>query len=115
MREVLEPVYAAMALDWDPETAGSIADELGGDVALEDVATALRAELATRFELTPAPGALLDAAVAHAATLEPRFAVGTPPRGRSAAPPSTTAAGPKLALEREAPTRARDRAGGGCR
>ena len=76
VRAVLEPVYAAMALEWDPETTGSIADELGEDVSLDDVAAALRAELATRFELLPAPGALLDAAVADAAALEPRFAVG---------------------------------------
>jgi lipoate-protein ligase A len=30
--EVLEPVYRALELDWDPGTAGSISEELGRDV-----------------------------------------------------------------------------------
>ncbi len=29
LRDVLTPVYAALGLDWDPATSGSVADELG--------------------------------------------------------------------------------------
>jgi lipoate-protein ligase A len=44
IREVLVPVYDALGLDWDPETAGSVTDEIG-PVAFEDVVAAIRAEL----------------------------------------------------------------------
>src|SRR5688572_12393638 len=30
VRAVLEPVYSALELEWDPRTAGAVADELGG-------------------------------------------------------------------------------------
>ena len=59
IREVLIPVYAALGLDWDPATAGSIADELGAppapadgpDPLLVELRAALRAELELRYEL----------------------------------------------------------------
>ena len=44
VRDVLVPVYEELGLDWDPATAGAVADEVGG-VAWEDVALALAAEL----------------------------------------------------------------------
>ncbi|MGH2953203.1 MAG: lipoyl protein ligase domain-containing protein [Solirubrobacterales bacterium] len=53
VRTALEPVYAALGLDWDPATAGSVADEAPG-VGLGEVEDALIAELGGRFELVPA-------------------------------------------------------------
>jgi octanoyl-[GcvH]:protein N-octanoyltransferase len=67
VRRALEPVYAALALDWDPATAGSVADEVPG-VGVAEVEDALIAELGRRFELLDAE---LDAeTLALAATLE---------------------------------------------
>jgi octanoyl-[GcvH]:protein N-octanoyltransferase len=43
VREALVPVYQALGLDWDPRTAGAIADEAPG-VTVEDVLVALQAE-----------------------------------------------------------------------
>jgi octanoyl-[GcvH]:protein N-octanoyltransferase len=51
---VLEPVYRALDLDWDPATAGSVAGELGREVDLEVVEDALLAELRKRYELVDA-------------------------------------------------------------
>ena len=65
VREVLIPVYAALGLAWDPQTTGSIEDEIG-PVAFEDVVAAIRAEL------PPLEEASLDqATLALAETLEP--------------------------------------------
>jgi hypothetical protein len=50
---VLEDVYAALALDWDPASTGSIADEQVG-VTVGEVRDALLAPLAARYRLTPA-------------------------------------------------------------
>jgi len=44
VRDILVPVYEALGLDWDPATAGSVADEVPG-ATWEDVSDALRAEL----------------------------------------------------------------------
>jgi octanoyl-[GcvH]:protein N-octanoyltransferase len=44
VRDVLIPVYEALGLEWDPDTAGAVADEVQG-VSWEDVAGALLAEL----------------------------------------------------------------------
>jgi lipoate-protein ligase A len=44
VRDVLVPVYEALGLDWDPATAGAVAQEVPG-ITWEDVAEALRAEL----------------------------------------------------------------------
>ena len=46
VREALVPVYAALGLDWDPATAGAVADEVPG-ATVEDVLEALRAEYGT--------------------------------------------------------------------
>jgi octanoyl-[GcvH]:protein N-octanoyltransferase len=53
VRSVLVPVYAALGLDWEPATAGSIEDEVPG-VTLEEAEAALVAELEERFELREA-------------------------------------------------------------
>jgi lipoate-protein ligase A len=70
VREVLVPVYAALGLDWRPETAGSVADELAG-VTWESVRDALVAEIASRRTLEPA--AFDDALLARARELESWF------------------------------------------
>ncbi|MGH2956452.1 MAG: lipoyl protein ligase domain-containing protein, partial [Solirubrobacterales bacterium] len=54
VREVLTPVYEALELDWDPATAGSVADELGREVELDEVEGTLVAALADRYELEEA-------------------------------------------------------------
>jgi hypothetical protein len=65
VRAVLEPVYAALELDWDPRTVGAVEDELGAegpapsgapasDGRLWDaVRDALLAGDSRRFELVP--------------------------------------------------------------
>jgi len=74
VRAALEPVYTALGLDWDPASAGSVEDEIG-TVSCEDVADALRAELAARFELRPIEPAVLGAALERATRYEPRYAL----------------------------------------
>jgi lipoate-protein ligase A len=44
VRDILVPVYEALDLDWDPATAGAVADEVPGTV-WDDVADALLTEL----------------------------------------------------------------------
>jgi octanoyl-[GcvH]:protein N-octanoyltransferase len=51
IRGVLDPVYEALELDWDPHTVGAVADELGRDGLWDAVRDALLAEYAERFEL----------------------------------------------------------------
>jgi lipoate-protein ligase A len=53
VREVLEPVYAALGLRWDPATTGEVAAEAGG-AGWERVRAALLAEHARERELVPA-------------------------------------------------------------
>ena len=65
IRDVLIPVYDALGLRWDPDTTGSIEDEIG-PVSFEDVASAIRAELPVLDEV-----ALDDATLALAEQLEP--------------------------------------------
>lgn len=50
VREVLGPVYAELGLPWDPATAGSVADEVGG-ASLDDVIAAIDDEYAARYDL----------------------------------------------------------------
>jgi octanoyl-[GcvH]:protein N-octanoyltransferase len=54
---VLESVYRALELDWEPATSGSVSDELGRKVDVGEVEEALIAELGKRYELV---GAELD-------------------------------------------------------
>jgi lipoate-protein ligase A len=68
IRDVLVPVYEALGLDWDPATAGSIADELARPVPLAEVAAAVRAAQAARHQVVD--GALGPAVLARADGLE---------------------------------------------
>jgi len=70
VRAVLEPVYRALGLDWDPATAGAVDDELG-DVTYEQVEAAILAEYAHRYELVETP--LDEDSVALAAALEGEY------------------------------------------
>ncbi len=67
---VLEPVYRALELEWDPATSGSVAEELGREVDVGELEEALIAELAKRYELVDAE---LDEKTVEAAahSLEP--------------------------------------------
>ena len=59
IRDVLVPVYAALGVDWRPETVGSVASELGGMGSIScisggdygAVAQAILAEFARRYDL----------------------------------------------------------------
>jgi lipoate-protein ligase A len=64
VRAVLTDVYAELALDWDPATAGAVADTVP-DVTVDDVERALLAAFSARWELGPA--ASLDAVTLAAA------------------------------------------------
>ena len=88
VRAVLEPVYAALELDWDPATAGDLADVVGGvtmDVALD----ALRRALAARIDLAEAP---LDAGTLALANSSRR----TTPRCRTPTAPRPSRRRPEL-------------------
>jgi lipoate-protein ligase A len=50
VRDVLLPVYAALGLEWDPVTSGSVADEVG-TVSMDRVMEAVRLKLEARYEL----------------------------------------------------------------
>ena len=50
VREALVPVYEALGLEWDPRTAGGVADEVPG-VGVDDVARSVAEELGRRHEL----------------------------------------------------------------
>jgi len=65
VRDVLIPVYEALGLDWDPATAGSVADEVPG-IRFEDVAQAVLRELGAMEEADLDPATL-----ALAGRLEP--------------------------------------------
>jgi octanoyl-[GcvH]:protein N-octanoyltransferase len=54
VRGVLVPVYQALGLDWNPSTAGSVADELP-EVTMDDAERALVDELSDLYELDEAP------------------------------------------------------------
>ncbi len=68
VRAVLQPVYKALNLDWDPATVGAVEDELPG-VTRADVLAALRRAFSRQAELVPAEftPALLRAAEAREA------------------------------------------------
>ena len=67
VRRTLEPVYAALELEWEPATAGAIEDEVRG-VTLDDAEQAVLAELAELFTLADAE--LDEPTLALAAELE---------------------------------------------
>lgn len=68
VRDVLVPVYEALGFPFDPETAGSVEDEMG-PISCEEVARALRESFARRFALEP--GAVDAGTLARARELEP--------------------------------------------
>ncbi|MDQ3102419.1 MAG: hypothetical protein M3Q53_01095, partial [Actinomycetota bacterium] len=84
IRDVLEPVYDALELDWNPATTGSVAAEIGEqdttltaadpDPLIEEVITSVRRVLSERFALVAAE---LD---------EPTIALATELRSDHAAP-----------------------------
>jgi lipoate-protein ligase A len=53
IRAVLEGVYDALELDWDPDTVGAVADEAPG-VEIDDVERVLLEVYAERYPLVPA-------------------------------------------------------------
>ena len=53
LRAVLEDVYSALGLDWNPETTGAVSDEAPG-IGIEAVRAALLAEYKSRYALSPA-------------------------------------------------------------
>ncbi|HEY5652625.1 MAG TPA: lipoate--protein ligase family protein [Acidimicrobiia bacterium] len=61
IRRVLEPVYRALDLDWDPATAGAI-DDLVPSITVDAVRHAVTASFASRFDIQPAalPQDLVD-------------------------------------------------------
>jgi lipoate-protein ligase A len=73
LRAVLEDVYAALGLDWNPETTGVVADEAPG-AGLEDVRRVLLGEYESRYALSPA--ALTSTDLARAGELLERHRVG---------------------------------------
>jgi lipoate-protein ligase A len=72
LRSVLESVYRALELDWDPTTVGAVAEEAPG-VSIDDVERALLGTYAQRYRLHPTP--ISPAAVAAAAERVPRHQV----------------------------------------
>jgi octanoyl-[GcvH]:protein N-octanoyltransferase len=72
VRTVLEDVYAALGLDWDPASAGSVADERAG-VSVEQVQAVLLDQLAGRYRLLPST--LADSETAAARDLVDRHRV----------------------------------------
>jgi octanoyl-[GcvH]:protein N-octanoyltransferase len=53
VRDVLLPVYEALGLDWDPATAGAVADEDAG-AGLDEVTDAIAAEYGESYDLVEA-------------------------------------------------------------
>lgn len=51
---VLEPVYRALELDWEPATSGSVSEELRREVDPGEIEETLIAELGKRYELVDA-------------------------------------------------------------
>lgn len=70
VREILVPVYDALALPWDPTTVGSVEDEVG-DIPYGDVRRAILEEFASRYALTK--GRLPAHVVRRARAMAPRF------------------------------------------
>ena len=81
IRTVLEPIYEALEIDWQPSTTGSIALEIGDedettpndrpDPLIERTMTALRTTLSRTYDLIPTT--LDDATLAQAKELAPTY------------------------------------------
>ena len=72
LRAVLEDVYAALELDWDPATVGSVADEAPG-VGIDTLEDAVLRRFGARCRLFP--GVINDQEVAAAARELARYQV----------------------------------------
>jgi len=77
VREVLRPVYCALDLEWQTDTAGSVADEVTG-IGIEAVRDAILHELGRSHRV--AAGALDDEALALAEELDSWHRPGAAPR-----------------------------------
>jgi len=82
VRDVLQPVYGAMDVAWNPVTTGSVEDELGA-ATRDEVTTALLAELQSRFEIVSPDDSPIEA-TRRAAELEARFRIECPADGADA-------------------------------
>ncbi len=51
LREILDPVYEALGLQWAPSTGGSLEDAAPG-ITLEDAEEAVLSELAASYDVT---------------------------------------------------------------
>jgi octanoyl-[GcvH]:protein N-octanoyltransferase len=69
VRQVLEPVYRELSLDWDPETVGAVEEEVPTAGSWEAVRDAVLGEYGGLYELLP--GSLDDETLALAAELAP--------------------------------------------
>jgi octanoyl-[GcvH]:protein N-octanoyltransferase len=74
IRDVLTPVYEALGLEWDPDTVGSVEDEVG-ELSLGTVEDAILSELGKRYELSG--GEPDDATLKLATRFEPDHRVGS--------------------------------------
>jgi octanoyl-[GcvH]:protein N-octanoyltransferase len=66
IRDVLIPVYRSLGLDWDPRTAGSLADRSPG-ISLDLTQRAIEKAFARRFDVTE--GSLGDAILGEASAM----------------------------------------------
>ncbi len=82
LRRALLPVYEALELDWDPETAGAAEDELGRSLSREDLAAALIEAIAEEHELERADVDEETLALAHRLAGEGTRVIGSLPRSR---------------------------------
>jgi len=72
IRDILLPVYDALGVAWDPESVGSLADELAG-VRYEDAQRAVVDEFASRYELVNASVSKDTMTLAEA--VEPQYGI----------------------------------------
>jgi octanoyl-[GcvH]:protein N-octanoyltransferase len=75
IRDVLVPVYRSLGLDWDPRTAGSLADRSPG-LGNDEVSTAIIEAFASRFSLERGvlPSTIIDEAMSNLADHLPKVA-----------------------------------------
>ncbi|MGB7859383.1 MAG: lipoate--protein ligase family protein [Acidimicrobiia bacterium] len=66
IRDVLIPIYRSLALDWDPRTAGALADRAPG-LTIETATSAIIAAAATRIDLVE--GSIPQSVIADAANM----------------------------------------------
>ena len=72
IRDILLPVYDALGIAWDPESVGSLEDELAG-VRYEDAQRAVVDEFASRYELVNASVSKDTLALSEA--VEPQYGI----------------------------------------